>query len=127
MAEENDDAQFDPAENMEDENPDEEGEDVQGDEIDLVQPQERRFSALKERTTRPFLTKYERTRILGARALQISLNAPLLTDPGKLTDPLLIADLELRDKKIPIIIRRYLPSGDYEDWSLNELDIDVYR
>ncbi|KAA6355246.1 MAG: hypothetical protein EZS28_049227, partial [Streblomastix strix] len=51
MAEENDDAQFDPAENMEDENPDEEGEDVQGDEIDLVQPQERRFSALKERTT----------------------------------------------------------------------------
>lgn len=47
----------------------------------------------ENRRTRPFLTKYERTRILGARALQISLNAPLLVDPGDLTDPLMIADL----------------------------------
>lgn len=47
----------------------------------------------EKRQTRPFLTKYERARILGARALQISLNAPVLVDVGDLTDPLQIADL----------------------------------
>ena len=47
----------------------------------------------EQRKTRPYLTKYERARILGARALQISLNAPVLVDVGDLTDPLMIADL----------------------------------
>ena len=47
----------------------------------------------EQRKTRPYLTKYERTRILGARALQISLNAPPLVNVGNLRDPLQIADL----------------------------------
>ena len=78
----------------------------------------------KERVTTRFMTKYERARVLGTRALQISMNAPVLVDTEKLTDPLQIAMMELREKKIPFIIRRYLPDGSYEDWSVDELVVE---
>ncbi|QUC19280.1 uncharacterized protein UV8b_03521 [Ustilaginoidea virens] len=74
-----------------------------------------------ERTTTPYMTKYERARILGTRALQISMNAPVLVDLEGETDPLQIAIKELREKKIPLIVRRYLPDGYYEDWTCEEL------
>ncbi|GMM31975.1 DNA-directed RNA polymerase core subunit [Martiniozyma asiatica (nom. inval.)] len=77
-----------------------------------------------ERTTTPFMTKYERARILGTRALQISMNAPVLVDIEGETDPLQIAMKELAAKKIPLVVRRYLPDGSYEDWSVEELIID---
>ncbi|KAJ5688659.1 DNA-directed RNA polymerase I II and III subunit [Penicillium macrosclerotiorum] len=75
----------------------------------------------EKRTTTPYLTKYERARVLGTRALQISMNAPVLVDLEGETDPLQIAMKELNQKKIPLIIRRYLPDGWYEDWSCEEL------
>ncbi|KAJ5403640.1 DNA-directed RNA polymerase I II and III subunit [Penicillium cosmopolitanum] len=74
-----------------------------------------------QRTTTPYLTKYERARVLGTRALQISMNAPVLVDLEGETDPLQIAMKELNQKKIPLIIRRYLPDGKYEDWTCEEL------
>ncbi|KAK4123961.1 RNA polymerase Rpb6 [Parathielavia appendiculata] len=74
-----------------------------------------------QRTTTPFMTKYEKARILGTRALQISMNAPVLVDLEGETDPLQIAIKELREKKIPLIVRRYLPDGYYEDWTCEEL------
>ncbi|KAJ5483895.1 DNA-directed RNA polymerase IIIand III subunit [Penicillium diatomitis] len=74
-----------------------------------------------KRTTTPYLTKYERARVLGTRALQISMNAPVLVDLEGETDPLQIAMKELNQKKIPLIVRRYLPDGWYEDWSCEEL------
>ncbi|KAB5523026.1 RNA polymerase, subunit omega/K/RPB6 [Coniochaeta sp. 2T2.1] len=77
--------------------------------------------ANENRTTTPFMTKYERARILGTRALQISMNAPVLVDLEGETDPLQIAIKELREKKIPLIVRRYLPDGYYEDWTCEEL------
>ena len=168
----------------------------------------------RPRITTRYLTKYEKARVLGTRALQISMNAPVMTDvgdetgeavdsvvwrgqrlhpptwgyhcarrrrssiahtlacasstkvpkiggelngaashvaaaaePGHLlpprcspsalpcsapsplpwsvlsTDPLEIAYKELREKKIPFTIRRYLPDGSYEDWGLDELII----
>lgn len=40
---------------------------------------------------------------------------------GGETDPLQIAAKELRERKIPMIVRRFLPDGDYEDWSMDEL------
>ncbi|KAL2114134.1 hypothetical protein VUR80DRAFT_440 [Thermomyces stellatus] len=75
----------------------------------------------EERTTTPYMTKYERARILGTRALQISMNAPVLVDLEGETDPLQIAIKELKEKKIPLIVRRYLPDGYYEDWTCEEL------
>ncbi|KAN0077859.1 DNA-directed RNA polymerases I, II, and III subunit RPABC2 [Elaphomyces granulatus] len=74
-----------------------------------------------QRTTTPYMTKYERARVLGTRALQISMNAPVLVDLEGETDPLQIALKELNQKKIPLIIRRYLPDGWYEDWTCEEL------
>ena len=80
----------------------------------------------REHNTTPFLTKYEKARIIGARALQISKNSPILISTQELegeTDPIAIAEKELRAGKIPFIIRRYLPNGSYEDWPVKELKL----
>ena len=74
-----------------------------------------------DRITSRFMTKYERARILGTRALQISKNAPLMIDPGDESDPYRLAEIELSERKVPFIVRRYLPDGSYEDWIANEL------
>ncbi|CEP21209.1 unnamed protein product [Cyberlindnera jadinii] len=79
----------------------------------------------EKRTTTPYMTKYERARILGTRALQISMNAPVLVDLEGETDPLQIALKELSQSKIPLVIRRYLPDGSYEDWGCDELIVDI--
>jgi DNA-directed RNA polymerase I, II, and III subunit RPABC2 len=78
-----------------------------------------------EKTTTRFLTKYEKARIIGARALQISKNAPVMVEieAGE-WDPIKIAEKELIERKIPFIIRRYLPDGSYEDWRVEELIFD---
>ena len=76
------------------------------------------------RITLPYLTKYEKARILGARALQISMGAPILINLEGETDSLEIAFKELRKRVIPIVIRRYLPCGKYEDWELTEMVIE---
>ncbi|KAL7451602.1 hypothetical protein ACHAWC_003417 [Mediolabrus comicus] len=80
--------------------------------------------APQERITTRYLTKYERARVLGTRALQISMNAPVMVDLEGETDPLKIAQKELRERKIPIVIRRYLPDGSHEDWGIDELIVD---
>jgi DNA-directed RNA polymerase I, II, and III subunit RPABC2 len=77
-----------------------------------------------ERTTTPYMTKYERARILGTRALQISLNAPIMVELEGETDPFEIALKELRERRIPMTIRRNLPDGSYEDWNVNELIVE---
>ena len=81
-------------------------------------------TAPSERVTTRYLTKYERARVLGTRALQISMNAPIMVDLDGETDPLRIAEKELRERKIPIIVRRYLPDGSHEDWGIDELIVD---
>ena len=69
-----------------------------------------------------FMSKYEKARILGTRALQLSMNAPPMVDvPAGETDPLKIAMLELHAGKIPLIVRRHLPDGSFEDWTASEL------
>lgn len=77
-----------------------------------------------KRITTKYMTKYERARILGTRALQIAMCAPVMVELEGETDPLQIALKELRARKIPIIIRRYLPDGSYEDWGIDELVIN---
>jgi len=78
----------------------------------------------KERKTIPFLTKYEKARIVGKRAEQISKGAPPLVEVGNLENPIDIAMKELRERKIPYIIRRPLPNGTFEDWRVEELRIE---
>merc|ERR1740137_142233 len=76
-----------------------------------------------KRITTPYLTKYERARVLGTRALQIAMCAPVMVELEGETEPLIIAQKELKMRKIPIIIRRYMPDGSYEDWKIEELII----
>ena len=83
------------------------------------------FKPIKERETSRFLTKFERAKILGERAIQISNGAKVMVEVEKgVWDPMIIAEKELREKKINYVIRRYLPDGNYEDWNLNELIFD---
>ena len=74
--------------------------------------------------TLPFLTKYEKARILGERAKQINAGAkPFIKIEDALIDGYLIALRELEEKKIPFIIRRPLPHGGSEYWKLADLEI----
>lgn len=74
--------------------------------------------------TIPFLTKYEKARVLGQRAKQIETGArPLVKVPENIVDSYIIAELELKEKKIPFIIRRPLPNGTCEYWYLRDLEI----
>lgn len=62
------------------------------------------------------LTRFEKARITGARSLQLSLGAPILTKiPPDFTDTIMIAKYELEKKTLPISIRRILPNGLYQD------------
>uniref|UniRef100_A0A8C3GF59 DNA-directed RNA polymerases I, II, and III subunit RPABC2 n=1 Tax=Cairina moschata TaxID=8855 RepID=A0A8C3GF59_CAIMO len=88
-----------------------------------ILPSGERQAANQKRITTPYMTKYERARVLGTRALQIAMCAPVMVELEGETDPLLIAMKELKARKIPIIIRRYLPDGSYEDWGVDELII----
>ncbi len=83
------------------------------------------FKPIKERETSRFLTKFERAKILGERAIQIANGAKVMVEVEKgIWDPMKIAEKELREKKINYVVRRYLPDGNYEDWNLNELIFD---
>ena len=73
--------------------------------------------------TLPYLTKYEKTRILGQRAKQIENGSkPFVKVPENVIDGYIIAELELREKKIPFIIKRPIPGGGFEYWRLNDLE-----
>jgi DNA-directed RNA polymerase subunit K len=51
-------------------------------------------------------TRFERARILGARALQVSLGAPILVEvPDELIDPVTIAEKEFEAGVVPITVR----------------------
>ena len=64
----------------------------------------------------PTLTRFEKARIMGARALQLSLGAPPFIDiPVSATTSLDISMKELEKRVIPITIRRVLPNGDYQN------------
>jgi len=71
----------------------------------------------------PTLTRFERARIMGARALQLSLGAPVFIEiPKNATSSLEIAMEELKQRVIPIVIKRTLPNGDYQHLSIDQFE-----
>lgn len=73
--------------------------------------------------TLPYLSKYEKTRILGQRARQIEVGAtPFVKVPENVIDGYVIAELELREKKLPFILRRPIPGGGFEYWHVRDLE-----
>ena len=74
--------------------------------------------------TLPFITKYEKARILGDRARQINSGAkPFVKVEPFIIDGYLIALKEFGEKKIPFIIKRPMPNGGTEYWKLKDLEI----
>ena len=74
--------------------------------------------------TIPIMTKYESTRILGQRAKQIENGAqPLISITDNIIDSYIIAENELKEKKIPFIIRRPIPNGGSEYWYAYDLEL----
>jgi len=74
--------------------------------------------------TVPFLTKYEKTSIIGQRAKQINSGSiPFIDIPNNIMDGYLIALMELEQKKIPFIIKRPIPDGSCEYWNVHDLEI----
>ena len=74
--------------------------------------------------TYPYLTLYERTKVLSLRASQLSHGAPpFIERPEHLTDSYEIAQAELAAKKLPYILKRRLPNNTFEYWRLADLMI----
>jgi len=67
------------------------------------------------------LTKYERARIIGGRALQLSLGAFPLVEVREGDTPIDLATRELESGSLPIIIRRRKPNGEFADVALKDL------
>ena len=77
----------------------------------------------KTNITKPILTRYEKTKIIGLRAEMIARGAkPRVTVPPNVTNTLRIAELEFEKKKIPFIIRRKTNNA-FEYWKLDDLVI----
>ena len=71
----------------------------------------------------PILTRFEKARIMGARALQLSLGAPVFIEiPKNATTSLEIAMEELKQRVLPIVIKRTLPNGDYQNIPLDSFE-----
>ena len=72
--------------------------------------------------TYPFMTVFERTKIIGLRANQLSKGSvPFVAIPKHITDVRDIARLELEQKRLPFIIKRPLPNGMFEYWRVADL------
>ena len=70
----------------------------------------------------PYLTQFERTKILGFRANQLSQGArPFIAVPAHVTDLREIAKMELEARRLPFIIKRPMPDGSFEKWRLSDL------
>ena len=76
----------------------------------------------KQHVTYPFLTMYERTKVLSLRASQLAHgSSPFIDVPEYLTDVYEVAKAELEAKRLPYIMKRPLPDGTYEYWRLADL------
>ena len=72
----------------------------------------------------PFLTIYEKTKLLGFRANQLAEGGrPFINVPPHVTDVIEIARLELDQRRLPFILKRTMPDGTFEYWRLADLMI----
>ena len=79
-----------------------------------------------KKTTLPFLSKFEKAKVLGVRAQMLAGGSDPLIQPPLPDTCYKIAVEELKQKKIPLMIRRYLPDKTFEDWRLEDLAVRIY-
>ena len=74
--------------------------------------------------SQPFVTQYEKTRILGFRTNQLAQGArPFIVVPPHVTSTLEIARMELEQRRLPFVVKRPMPDGSFEYWRLSDLMI----
>ena len=75
--------------------------------------------------TRPIMTKFEKTSIIGTRMEQLQRGAEpyIRVDVSKPFNPRDIAIEELKQKKLPFLINRTLPNGNTETWKVEDLEV----
>jgi DNA-directed RNA polymerase I, II, and III subunit RPABC2 len=74
--------------------------------------------------SQPFLSLYEKTKLLGFRANQLAQGArPYVVVPEHVTRVGDIARMELEQRRLPYIIKRPMPNGTFEYWRLSDLMI----
>jgi len=90
---------------------------VTRDDLNLVKDQ--------NHVTLPILTKYEKARVLGLRISQLNKGAkPYIENKNHhIVDMHIIAETELKEKRLPFIIMRPFPNGKKEYWKLEDLEI----
>ena len=70
----------------------------------------------------PFLTQFEKTKILGFRTNQLSQGArAYIAVPEHVSDLREIAKMELEARRLPFILKRPMPDGTFEKWRLSDL------
>lgn len=82
----------------------------------------------KPKVSKPIMTKYEFNQIIGLRANQIALGSPAFVDVSNLQiktnmDLRKVALQELREGKLPYILKRPLPNSKHEYYRIKELDL----
>ncbi|CAI2366840.1 unnamed protein product [Moneuplotes crassus] len=82
----------------------------------LVKPEKRR--------SQPYLTKYEKTRIIGSRAEQIGRDGPFMMEHNEGLNALEMAEVELYFRKVPFVVKRKMPNQRIELWRIEELSFD---
>jgi DNA-directed RNA polymerase I, II, and III subunit RPABC2 len=92
--------------------------------VDYIESIEKKLVKGTKPVCYPFLNQFEKTKVLSFRASQIAQGAkPYIDIPDNVTDVYSIAKMELAARKLPFILKRPLPDGDYEYWKLSELMI----
>ena len=77
-----------------------------------------------KKVTIPILNKYEKAKMIGIRAQQLADGAiPLIKVPSYIKNTVEIAEIELKERKIPLIVRRILSDNMYEDWRIEEFQL----
>lgn len=79
----------------------------------------------------PIMTKYEFSEIIGLRTTHLARGAPpfVTVEAGSERNMQLraIALQELKEKKLPYIIKRPMPNGKHEYWNINDLSLVAVR
>ena len=74
------------------------------------------------RVTKPFMTRFEKAKIIGVRSEMLANGAPaLISVPKEITSTYKIAEMEYKEKKIHLIIKRKLPNNTFEYWKMDDL------
>lgn len=79
--------------------------------------------------TIPFITRYEKAKIIGERSKQLSYSnvEPMIDVPPDVIDSYDIAVMEYNANAIPFIVKRNLPDGSCEYWKFKDLEKIIFN